>query len=204
MSSMLHALTSTTFTAATATTAANTSTGTSTTGTSTTGTSTTSTSNAATSAAPAATNDGLGRDAFLKLLVAQLRFQDPMKPADGTAFLTQTAQFSMVEKLDEILKSSTEAATNSASLTATGLVGRTVTYTGDSGVAIKGTVASVRLDRTGPVLVVDGKEVPLANVRSVLQSSSTSVNNVALSETTPPVTNSLTNSTAVSTRKGNQ
>lgn len=151
-----------------------------------------------------ATNDGLGRDAFLKLLVAQLRFQDPMKPADGTAFLTQTAQFSMVEKLSDILTASTEAATNSATFTATGMVGRTITYTGDLGLAVKGTVASVRLERTGPVLVVDGKDVPLANVRSVLQSSSTpaAVVTEPLPTAVPP--NTTIPISTVSTGKGNQ
>src|SRR6266705_6063419 len=42
----------------------------------------------------------LDKDAFLKLLVAQLKYQDPDKPADPTAFMAQTAQFTMIEKLD--------------------------------------------------------------------------------------------------------
>lgn len=36
---------------------------------------------------------------FLKLLVAQLKNQDPLNPADGTAFLTQLAQFSGLEQM---------------------------------------------------------------------------------------------------------
>jgi flagellar basal-body rod modification protein FlgD len=37
--------------------------------------------------------------AFLKLLVAQIRNQDPLNPADGIEFLTQLAQFSQLEQM---------------------------------------------------------------------------------------------------------
>jgi flagellar basal-body rod modification protein FlgD len=43
--------------------------------------------------------DQLGKDTFLKLLVAQIRNQDPMNPADGLQFVTQLAQFSELEQL---------------------------------------------------------------------------------------------------------
>jgi flagellar basal-body rod modification protein FlgD len=46
--------------------------------------------------------DGLGRDAFLQLLVTQLRHQDPMKPKEDGEFLSQLAQFSSLEKLTSI------------------------------------------------------------------------------------------------------
>ncbi|MEO8098608.1 MAG: flagellar hook capping FlgD N-terminal domain-containing protein [Acidobacteriota bacterium] len=47
-----------------------------------------------------AVTDKLGADkgTFLKLLVAQLRFQNPLEPADGTQFVTQLAQFSQLEQ----------------------------------------------------------------------------------------------------------
>lgn len=49
---------------------------------------------------PAAANkeDPLGRDAFLTMLVAQLRHQDPLNPLDGTDFTAQLAQFSSLEQ----------------------------------------------------------------------------------------------------------
>jgi flagellar basal-body rod modification protein FlgD len=44
----------------------------------------------------------LGKDDFLKMLVAQLRNQDPLNPMDGTEFAAQLAQFSSVEQLANI------------------------------------------------------------------------------------------------------
>lgn len=52
--------------------------------------------------APADKTDGsqiTGKDAFLRLLVAQIRNQNPLNPADGVQFLTQLAQFSELEQM---------------------------------------------------------------------------------------------------------
>lgn len=47
----------------------------------------------------ASQNDQLAsKDVFLKLMVAQLKHQDPMSPADGTQFVTQLAQFTQLEQ----------------------------------------------------------------------------------------------------------
>jgi flagellar basal-body rod modification protein FlgD len=48
--------------------------------------------------------DKLGADkaTFLKLLVAQLRFQNPLNPADGIQFVTQLAQFTQLEQSTQI------------------------------------------------------------------------------------------------------
>ncbi|NWF37308.1 flagellar hook capping FlgD N-terminal domain-containing protein [Mariprofundus sp. KV] len=48
--------------------------------------------------APASNSDIGQKDIFLKLLVAQMKFQDPMKPQDATAMSQQLAQFNMVEQ----------------------------------------------------------------------------------------------------------
>lgn len=53
-------------------------------------------------ATPLPRPDGLGRDAFLKLLVTQLQHQDPVKPKDDTEFIAQLAQFSSLDKLTAI------------------------------------------------------------------------------------------------------
>jgi len=44
----------------------------------------------------------VGKDSFLKLLVAQIKNQNPLSPADGVEFVTQLAQFSELEQLINI------------------------------------------------------------------------------------------------------
>jgi flagellar basal-body rod modification protein FlgD len=56
--------------------------------------------------------DGLGRDAFLQLLVTQMSHQNPLQPQEDGAFIAQLAQFSSLEQLtniDTTLKSMAEA-----------------------------------------------------------------------------------------------
>ena len=66
-------------------------------------------SNQPTTTTPTAPNNELGQDTFLKLLVAQMKYQDPMSPADSTQFLTQTAQFTQLETLQKIEASSSRS-----------------------------------------------------------------------------------------------
>lgn len=109
----------------------------------------------------------LDKDAFLKLLVAQLRYQDPMSPADPQSFLAQTAQFTTVEQLTQLTQQL--AAQDRISQVATGsaLIGRTVTYQLDDGTVVPGTVAAARPPSDGCVLLVNGTEVPLDAVTAV-------------------------------------
>ena len=111
--------------------------------------------------------DAMGKDTFLKLLVAQLKYQDPTKPADATQFLSQTAQFTVVEKLEDMARQNAELLTSQRALASSALIGRTVTTTGTDGVDQAGVVTGVRLDPSGPVLKVGAFEVPLSAVTSV-------------------------------------
>lgn len=71
----------------------------------------------------------LGQDEFLKLMLTQLKFQDPFKPMENGEFIAQMAQFSTVSGIDEMRKSmealSTSLISNQA-LEASSLVGRNV------------------------------------------------------------------------------
>jgi flagellar basal-body rod modification protein FlgD len=77
----------------------------------------------------ATANDELGQTEFLELMMAQLEFQDPMKPMDNGEFLGQMAQFSTVTGIEDMQKSLDQlSATYSSSQTlqSTQLVGQEV------------------------------------------------------------------------------
>jgi flagellar basal-body rod modification protein FlgD len=112
------------------------------------------------------TND-LDKDAFLKLLVAQLKYQDPMNPASGTEFIAQTAQFTQVEKLTELADIDQKLLTAQLNLGASSLVGRTITYTGTDGVEASGVVSGAVLNASSPTVRVGSTDVPLSSVKDV-------------------------------------
>jgi flagellar basal-body rod modification protein FlgD len=89
----------------------------------------------ASAVANAVTDNGLGEDAFLKILMAQIQNQDPLQPMDDTTFVTQLAQFSALEQqvsTNQLLQ--TAATQQQAQLNAqdTSLIGQTVTVSGST------------------------------------------------------------------------
>src|SRR3712207_9212126 len=84
--------------------------------------------------------DQMGKDVFLQLLVAQMRYQDPNSPASTTEFMSQTATFTQVEKLEEIAAQNASLVSLQRSLSAGALVGHTVSYTDEKGATVTGTV----------------------------------------------------------------
>lgn len=88
----------------------------------------------------------IGRDAFLELLLAQLKYQDPMKPMESTEYVSQLAQLSNLEqsikqgeKLDNLLVSSSLSQ-------AAAIVGRHLTSADGT---ISGTVLGARVTADG-------------------------------------------------------
>ena len=64
-------------------------------------------------------NNGMDKDAFLQLLVAQMQYQDPLEPTSNTEYISQYAQFSQVEQMQNMASTSELAR-------ATSLVGKEV------------------------------------------------------------------------------
>ncbi|MER9135868.1 flagellar hook assembly protein FlgD [Mesorhizobium sp. M0830] len=106
---------------------------------------------------------------FLKLLIAEMKNQDPTKPMDSTQYVAQLATFSQVEqsvqsntKLDQIMQSS-------ALSQADALIGRSITSADGN---TTGTVASVRLASSGLIAVLqNGTEVAVGPGVSVKAAS---------------------------------
>lgn len=110
---------------------------------------------------------GMGSDAFLKLLVAQLRYQNPMNPSDPTAMMGQIAQYAQVEALTKLQQNQSAEQSLSQARLATAMIGQQVTASDTTG-STTGKVVSARFTSSGPVLVLDnGQEAMLSAVTTV-------------------------------------
>ena len=79
-------------------------------------------------------NQALGKDAFLQLLVTQLKNQNPLSPQDNGAFVAQLAQFSSLEGINTLNDSVNNISSNfssSQALQASSLVGRSIIIQSD-------------------------------------------------------------------------
>lgn len=115
--------------------------------------------------------DIVGKDDFLKLLITQLRYQDPLNPIDDREFVAQMAQFSSLEqmqnmnKLLEVFTGTQQVISMFAQ--ATNLIGCKVKVDNGEGEAKEGMVEAVRFSQQGPVIIVDGKDYSLADLLEV-------------------------------------
>jgi len=108
----------------------------------------------------------LDKDAFLQLLVAQLKYQDPTKPVDSSEFLAQTAQFTLVEKFDQLAEADKALLASTQTQTATAMVGKAITWSDATGTH-SGTVTSVTIANGTPKLRVGQVDVAMDTVTSV-------------------------------------
>ena len=117
---------------------------------------------------------GFDKDMFMKLLVAQLKNQNPMQPTDSSAYMQQMAVFAQVEKLGQLLDSQKASQATQQRLSAEALVGMQVTGSDSDANQITGTVTSVQLDGTSPVLTLaDGSTLDLSTITKVEKAPST-------------------------------
>jgi len=118
------------------------------------------TAQSSTATTAAGTPDSLDYDAFLQLLIAQMKNQDPTKPTDPSQFIAQLASFSGVEQAIKTNNKLDTMMTSLALSQAEGFIGRTVASADGT---VQGTVAGIRIISGGAVAILgDGRELPLA------------------------------------------
>ena len=103
---------------------------------------------------------GIGPDAFLKLLVAQLRYQDPLRPMQDSAFMTQLVQLTQLEEMRGVHRVLTD-------FVGLALLGREVEITTVDGDEMRGPVTGVYLDPEEPALAIGGTRVPWKDITAL-------------------------------------
>ena len=102
----------------------------------------------------------LGKDDFLKLLVAQLQSQDPLNPMEDKEFISQMAQFTSLEQMKNV--------SNAVQITqATSYIGKQVRWDDEMGEQQTGIAKAVRIVSGEPKIVVGDQNIALAKVTSV-------------------------------------
>ncbi|KUK13551.1 MAG: flagellar hook assembly protein FlgD [Synergistetes bacterium] len=116
-------------------------------------------------------NSELDKDAFLKILITQLRYQDPLSPMDDKEFVAQMAQFSTLEQVTNMSKNLENFLVNFSWSQLVNLIGKTVKFTdSETGESVQGKVTGIKPTDSGIVLVInDGAyEIPINNVEEIL------------------------------------
>lgn len=116
------------------------------------------------------TGSEIGQDAFLQLLITQLKNQDPMNPMNNSEFLSQQAQFTQISELQKLNK--TMSSTNEM-MQASSLIGKNVQLTdpNNSLNILSGTVSEAKIDSGGASIVINGESYPLSNVISIKEAN---------------------------------
>jgi flagellar basal-body rod modification protein FlgD len=111
----------------------------------------------------------LGKDAFLQLLVAQLKNQDPQKPMDDTSFIAEMAQFSSLEQMQNLNQTMTKQQQFQSLTQASGMIGKYVSLqdSADNSMTITGQVSEVRSNGSTVNVVIDGKEYDSSTITNV-------------------------------------
>jgi flagellar basal-body rod modification protein FlgD len=111
-----------------------------------------------------------GKDMFMKLLVAQLKYQNPMSPTDGNQYMSQMAMFTQVEKLGQLVEAQQKAQASQERIAAEAMVGRLVTGSASDASSHTGLVTGVSFDADGSTLTLeDGSSVAADTVTRVEQ-----------------------------------
>ena len=158
---------------------------------------------------PTSAQSSLGKDDFLKLLIAQMQNQDPMKPMDDSQTIAQMAQFSALEATQNLANVMQTSTNQSAIFGASALIGKYVQASNADGTNTTGAVTGVDFTTTNgavtPALVINGKDVDystIVKVSSTPITTSTTSSSTASGSTSGSATNTSTTSTTSTAATG--
>lgn len=106
-------------------------------------------------------------DTFMKLMVAQLKYQDPMNPTDSTQFLTQQAMFTQLQSIQQIQDETAQLMSAQMAFGASAMIGKQVSWGNPDGSTGSGVVSGATFTSAGPVLSIGDQQVPLTSLVGV-------------------------------------
>jgi flagellar basal-body rod modification protein FlgD len=109
----------------------------------------------------------LGQDDFMKLMLAQLQHQDPLKPMDDQAFIAQTAQFNALDEMTKLNKTLSAVLDSQQLAEASGMIGKVVSATDKDGKALKGTVTAASVAGGVAMVHIGATRIELDKVTAV-------------------------------------
>lgn len=113
----------------------------------------------------------LGKDQFLKLLIAQLQHQDPLNPVNESDFTAQLAQLSQVDSMQQLNANFKELLLVQGLGQGANLIGKSVQFTPDGSTTVQtGVVGAVTVSNGLVQLQVGSNTVPLSQVRGIVGS----------------------------------
>lgn len=96
----------------------------------------------------------IGMEDFLKILVTQLSYQDPLKPLDNQEFIAQMAQFTSLDQTRQLNDKLAQLLSTQSSLQSVGLIGKTAEFKLESGETLAGTVTALSFAGETPELTI--------------------------------------------------
>lgn len=111
-------------------------------------------------------NVNMDSNMFMKLLMTELRNQNPMEPMDSTEMMTQIAQLATVESVNNLNASFKDLLKVAQMGSASGLAGKEVEFRAGSD-NMRGTVDSVSVSNDKMYLNIDGYKVNIADVLAI-------------------------------------
>lgn len=110
----------------------------------------------------------LDKDAFLQILVAQMRYQNPMDPQDSNQFISQVVELTTMEQMFNLSKGMEMLLKAQELSLSASLVGKQVTVAGPDGQDVRGAVEKVVISEKDIRLVIDGISYDYGAVKEIL------------------------------------
>ena len=113
-------------------------------------------------------NNGMDKEAFLQLLVAQMKYQDPLEPTSNTEYISQYAQFSQVEQMQNM--SSSMDLQRASSLVGKEVYIKTTTSSGDTKL-VQGRVDYVSYENNKAYLYINEQKYSIDDLDSIVDAN---------------------------------